>query len=232
MNNERRKILLVEDDPSLGFVIKDNLAINNFDVVLCTDGEKAVDAFASQDFELCILDIMLPKLDGFSVAENIRTVNQEIPIIFLSAKSLSEDKLHGFKLGADDYITKPFSMEELLCRIEVFMKRSVKAKESTVWQIGEYSFNSDEISLKHQDQSIQLTRRESEILLFLCKNKNAVVKREEILMKIWGDDDYFKGRSLDVFISKLRKYLSNDPKVDIANYHGIGFKLEVNQVSN
>ncbi|MEQ6119598.1 response regulator transcription factor [Reichenbachiella sp. MALMAid0571] len=225
---KQNKILLVEDDPALGFVIKDNLMMNNFAVELCDNGELALEAFENGVFELCILDIMLPKIDGFAVAERIRSKNKQIPIIFLSAKSLNEDKIAGFKLGADDYITKPFSMEELICRIEVFLKRSSpNADLQNVWEIGNYTFNNSEISLKYKDELIQLTRRESELLQFLCENKEVVTKREEILMKLWGEDDYFKGRSLDVFISKLRKYLSKDPKVDIINYHGVGFKLEI-----
>lgn len=223
-----KKILLVEDDPTLGFVVKDNLAQHNYEVQLCEDGELALKAFENGVFELCILDIMLPKIDGFAVAEKIRSKNKQIPIIFLSAKSLNEDKIAGFKLGADDYITKPFSMEELICRMEVFLKRSsANADLQNVWEIGNYTFNNAEISLKYKDELIQLTRRESELLQFLCENQEVVTKREEILMKLWGEDDYFKGRSLDVFISKLRKYLSKDPKVDIINYHGVGFKLEV-----
>ncbi len=223
-----KKILLVEDDPTLGFVVKDNLIQHNYEVQLCEDGELALEAFENGVFELCILDIMLPKIDGFAVAEKIRSKNKQIPIIFLSAKSLNEDKIAGFKLGADDYITKPFSMEELICRMEVFLKRSsANADLQNVWEIGDYIFNNSEISLKYKDELIQLTRRESELLQFLCENKEVVTKREEILMKLWGEDDYFKGRSLDVFISKLRKYMSKDPKVDIINYHGVGFKLEI-----
>ena len=223
-----KKILLVEDDPTLGFVVKDNLIQHNYEVQLCEDGELALKAFENGVFELCILDIMLPKIDGFAVAEKIRSKNKQIPIIFLSAKSLNEDKIAGFKLGADDYITKPFSMEELICRMEVFLKRSsANADQQNVWEIGNYTFNNAEISLKYKDELIQLTRRESELLQFLCENQEVVTKREEILMKLWGEDDYFQGRSLDVFISKLRKYLSKDPKVDIINYHGVGFKLEI-----
>lgn len=223
-----KKILLVEDDPTLGYVIKDNLEVNNYDVELCTDGQQALESFEKESFELCILDIMLPKLDGFELARQIRQHNKDIPIIFLSAKSLNEDKITGFKIGADDYITKPFSMEELICRMEVFLKRTSNGSEpNRVWTIGEYTFDSADISLKHRNLSFQLTRRESELLQFLCENRETVTKREEILLKVWGDDDYFKGRSLDVFISKLRKYLSEDKNVDIINFHGVGFKLEV-----
>lgn len=228
MSREPKKILLVEDDPTLGFVIKDNLEMNNYNVDLCEDGEQALKAFENERFELCILDIMLPKLDGFGLAKKIRKYNKEIPIIFLSAKSLNEDKITGFKIGADDYITKPFSMEELICRMEVFLKRASPVSDTPkVWEIGEYIFDSAGIALKHGDRSFQLTRRESELLRFLCENRETVTKREDILLKVWGDDDYFKGRSLDVFISKLRKYLSEDKNVDIINFHGVGFKLEV-----
>jgi len=230
MNMKSKKILLVEDDPNLGFVIKDNLVINSFDVDLCGDGELGLASFEKNHFDLCILDIMLPKMDGLMLAQKIRDQNQNIPIIFLTAKSLSQDKIAGFKLGADDYITKPFSMEELICRIEVFLKRSrsqVEPKSS--WQLGEYLFNYSDLSLSQNGIIQKLTRRESDLLLYLCENQNVVTKREDILLKIWGDDDYFKGRSLDVFISRLRKYLSDDPKIDIINYHGVGFKIEIKE---
>lgn len=225
-----RKILLVEDDESLGFVTKDSLENKGFEVHLSTDGMAALEVFKAGTFDICLLDVMLPKLDGYSLAKEIRDSNQLIPIIFLTAKGLQEDKLHGFKLGADDYITKPFSMDELVFRIEVFLKRvnlSDSSVEQTLFQIGSYSFDYDSFSLERNGTKKKLTRREADILCHLASKPSTLVKREEILMAIWGDDDYFKGRSLDVFISKLRKYLNEDDRIEIENYHGVGFKLRV-----
>ena len=221
-----KKILLVEDDESLGFVTKDNLDLKGYDVCWCKDGKEAWSAFQKVKFDLCLLDIMLPKLDGMTLATNIRNVNTIVPIIFLTAKSLQDDKLAGFEIGADDYITKPFSVEELIYRIEVFLKRSRVIEEKVgIQKIGNFKFDAGSFLLTNGTNTRKLTRRESEILQFLLQRKNEIVKREEILMTIWGDDDYFKGRSLDVFISKLRKYLADDPDIDIENFHGIGFKL-------
>lgn len=221
-----KRILLVEDDESLGFVTKDNLDIKGYQVNWCKDGKEAWSTFQKEKFDLCLLDIMLPKLDGMTLAKNIRKTNTIVPIIFLTAKSLQDDKLAGFEIGADDYITKPFSVEELVYRIEVFLKRSrIIEPVMGTQEIGIFDFDAKSFELKHNTDVRKLTRRESEILQFLIERKNEIVKREEILMSIWGDDDYFKGRSLDVFISKLRKYLSEDPNIDIENYHGIGFKL-------
>lgn len=225
---EKKKILLVEDDESLGFVIKDNLAINGYDVILCEDGLKGLETYKTSSFDLCILDIMLPYVDGFDIAKSIRLMDKNIPILFLSAKSLQEDKIEGLKIGADDYITKPFSMEELLLRIEVFLKRTKKENANNhPINIGIFEFNPQELYLEALGNKKSLTRKESDLLKYLCQYKNVVRKREEILIDLWGDDDYFKGRSLDVFISKLRKYLKTDPNIDIINYHGVGFKLEI-----
>jgi len=225
---ESKKILLVEDDKNLGFVIKDNLSVNGYEVTLCEDGLSGLEIFEAEVFDLCILDIMLPYLDGFNLAKSIRKCDKEIPILFLSAKSLQEDKIEGFKIGADDYITKPFSMEELLLRIEVFLKRTKKEQESNEpISIGKFSFHPQELFIELEGEKKGLTRKESDLLRYLCKHKNVVRKREEILIDLWGDDDYFKGRSLDVFISKLRKYLKEDDHVDIINFHGVGFKLDV-----
>jgi DNA-binding response OmpR family regulator len=225
-----KKILLVEDDPSLGFVIKDNLSIKGYDVTLCKDGEEGGTSFQNDSFSLCIFDIMLPKKDGFSLAREVREKNKNIPIIFLTAKSMMEDKLEGFQTGADDYITKPFSLDELYYRIEVFLRRTSEAKvenTSSVFEIGEYTFDYSRLIIRRNKSEKSLTQKEAEVLKVLCNNRDRVLKREEILNQIWGDDDYFMGRSLDVFISKLRKYLKDDEAIHIVNYHGVGFRLEV-----
>jgi DNA-binding response OmpR family regulator len=225
-----RKILLVEDDPSLGFVIKDNLSLKGYAVTLCKDGEEGENTFHQQPFHLCILDVMLPKKDGFSLARSIREKNQEIPILFLTAKSMTEDKLLGFQSGADDYITKPFSLEELFYRIEVFLRRSanqVAPQDDKVFNVGEFAFDPSSFTLKNTTSEKTLTQKEAEVLKLLYQNRDRVLKREEILKHVWGDDDYFMGRSMDVFISKLRKYLKDDPTIQIVNYHGVGFRLEM-----
>lgn len=228
---DKAKILLVEDDANLGFVIKDNLKHKGYDVKLCRDGAEGDQVFAESQFDLCILDVMLPKLDGFSLARSIRQRNTHVPILFLTAKAMVEDRLEGFNTGADDYIIKPFSLEELFCRVEVFLKRTknqtAQSENSKLIPIGQFEFDCSNFILKNQGSQKALTSREAEILKQLCFNKNKLIKREELLMAVWGDDDYFLGRSLDVFISKLRKYLKDDPAVQIVNYHGVGFKLEV-----
>jgi len=228
------KILLVEDDPNLGFVVKDNLMLRGYDVTLCKDGEQGEREFLSNNFQLCILDVMLPRKDGFSLARTIRTTNTDVPILFLTAKSMVGDKLEGFGTGADDYITKPFSLEELYCRLEVFLKRGKTetiGTQSHLLSIGAYQFDSTNFKLIFQNKEKILTSREAEILKHLYHSRDRVLKREEILLAVWGDDDYFLGRSLDVFISKIRKYLKEDPRVQIINFHGVGFKLEI-QTSN
>jgi DNA-binding response OmpR family regulator len=222
------KILLVEDDPSLGFVVKDNLSLQGYDVTLCKDGVEGEQEFMKRPFNICVLDVMLPKKDGFALARSIREKNSDVPIIFLTAKAMTDDKLEGFGTGADDYMTKPFSLEELYCRIEVFLKRSNGSpKESTgALPIGQYQFDTANFTLKHKNEERVLTSREAEILKQLYLHRDRVLKREEILLAVWGNDDYFLGRSLDVFISKIRKYLKDDPNVQITNFHGVGFKLE------
>lgn len=223
-----KRILLVEDDESLGFVIKDSLENKSYSVNLCSDGEAGFQAFDTGSFDLCILDVMLPKLDGFSLAEKIRRRSKMIPIIFLTAKGMQEDKLEGFKIGGDDYMTKPFSMDELIYRIEVFLRRGHPGQiDNSKRTLGKYSFDLNSFTLGTDNYKQKLTRREAEILQYLTDRLDTLVKREELLIALWGDDDYFKGRSLDVFISKLRKYLKEDEKVDIENYHGVGFKLVV-----
>jgi DNA-binding response OmpR family regulator len=222
----RARILLVEDDPNLGFVIKDNLQVKGYEVVLRQDGDSAETAFAQDEFDVCILDIMMPKKDGFAVARHIREKNKHVPILFVTAKTMLEDKIEGFRSGGDDYITKPFSMEELCMRIEVFLKRTAAPKE-TVVTLGNYLFDRQNLMLRHPAGVKTLTQKESDVLSLLCRHRDRVLKREEILKEVWGDDDYFLGRSMDVFISKLRKYLRDDPAVQIVNYHGVGFRLEV-----
>lgn len=227
--SHQKKILLVEDDPSLGFVIKDNLTIKGYDVTLCTDGQQGEETFKNGSFDLCIFDVMLPKKDGFSLARTVRETNREIPILFLTAKAMTEDKLAGFQTGADDYITKPFSLDELVFRIEVFLRRSssAPAADEKVYRVGQYEFDPLNLVLRNQAYEKTLTQKEAEVLKLLYKNRDRVLKREEILNEVWGDDDYFMGRSMDVFISKLRKYLKEDPAIQIVNYHGVGFRLEV-----
>jgi DNA-binding response OmpR family regulator len=222
------KILFVEDDPSLGFVVKDNLLLKGYDVTLCKDGAEGEQEFSRKLFDLCVLDVMLPKKDGFALARTIRERNAHVPIIFLTAKAMVEDKLEGFGTGGDDYITKPFSLEELYCRIEVFLKRSNATQNNTLGAlpIGEYQFDTANFTLRHKKEERTLTSREAEILKQLYIHRDRVLKREEILLAVWGNDDYFLGRSLDVFISKIRKYLKDDPNVQIINFHGVGFKLE------
>jgi DNA-binding response OmpR family regulator len=223
----QKKILLVEDDPSLGFVIQDNLILKGYEVVRCTDGVQGENAFNSAPFNLCILDVMLPKKDGFDLARTIRKTNKDIPIIFLTAKAMLDDKLAGFETGADDYMTKPFSLEELFYRIEVFLKRSNFSSPEAAFNVGQFQFDPFSFTLKHNNLEKTLTQKEAEVLKLLYRNRDRVLKREEILTHVWGDDDYFMGRSMDVFISKLRKYLKNDPDIQIVNYHGVGFRLEI-----
>ena len=223
-----KKILLVEDDPSLGYVIQDNLALKGYDVTCCKDGEEGQEAFFNGAFDLCILDVMLPKKDGFSLAAAIREKNKEVPILFLTAKTMVEDKLKGFQTGGDDYITKPFSLEELFYRVEVFLRRTRNvSQEEAVFKVGQFQFDPFSFTLRHNGNEKTLTQKEAEVLKLLYTNRDRVLKREEILTHVWGTDDYFMGRSMDVFISKLRKYLKTDPDIQIVNYHGVGFRLEI-----
>jgi DNA-binding response OmpR family regulator len=221
-------ILVVEDDPGLGFVIQDNLKQRGYQVSLGRDGEEGLAMFRENDFHLCILDVMMPKKDGFTLAREIRAQNRDIPILFLTAKSMNEDKLEGFRSGADDYITKPFSLEELLFRIEVFLKRRKPVEVlDKIISLGNYQFDHANFKLCRNGREKTLTSREAAVLQLLFQHRDRVLKRDEILKAVWGDDDYFMGRSMDVFISKLRKYLKDDPGVQIVNYHGVGFKLEL-----
>jgi DNA-binding response OmpR family regulator len=202
---------------------------NNYEVVHCSNGEMAIEAFKNQTFDICIFDIMMPKTDGFELAENIRKSNTDIPIIFLSAKTLKEDRLKGLRLGADDYLVKPFSIEELLLKIEIFLKRSRKniPIEKNIYTVGKYQFDNKNFIVFNDSEKISLTQRESDLLKLFLDNKNMVLKREEILKSLWGNDDYFMGRSLDVFISRLRKILANEKGIAIENLHGIGFRFSV-----
>lgn len=222
---EKAQLLLVEDDDSLGFIITDNLVMKGYAVDLFTDGENGWKAFKAKKYDLCILDVMLPKKDGFTLIENIRKQNQQVPVLFLTAKAGQKDKLEGFKKGADDYITKPFSIEELIYRVEVFLKRSSKNTSQTVFQIGAYTFNAVNLILEWENKQTTLTQKEADLLKLFCRNREQLIKRDEILKSVWGNDDYFLGRSLDVFISKLRKYLKEDKNIEIVNQFGIGFRM-------
>lgn len=221
-----RKILLVEDDPALGYVIRDGLASRGFDVTWCADGIEGHQAFAGGSFDLCLLDVMLPRKDGFALAQDIRKTDPSIPILFLTAKSMLEDKISGFTAGGDDYLVKPFSMEELVLRMEVFLRRTAPSPAEEVISLGGYRFDPRNLTLHHPAGDKVLTQKEADVLSMLSRHRDRVLKREEILKKVWGNDDYFLGRSLDVFISKLRKYLKEDPSLEIVNYHGVGFRLE------
>lgn len=228
MNNTKLKILLAEDDLNLGMLLVDYLETEGFDVKLCKDGELALKAFKNDMFCLCLLDVMLPKMDGFSIAKEIRITNKNIPIIFITAKSLKEDKLKGYDTGADDYITKPFDEEELLWKIKALIRRTPADKKSNATDIislGRYTFDFQNQSLTIGDKTKRITEKESEILKYLSDNRNKVVKREDLLKNLWGENDYFLGRSLDVFITKIRKYLKEDPNLNIENVFGVGFIL-------
>lgn len=222
------KILLVEDDENLGFVIKDNLEEAGFEVDLQNDGNKGLKSFESNTYDIAILDVMLPELDGFTLSEKIKAQNLDFPIIFLTAKSLNEDRIKGLKLGADDYIAKPFNMEELVLRIEAILKRVGKNSVTTAnSNIGKYIFDSKNLKLIFENADQSLTNKESELLKLLIEHKNQTISREKLLIALWGHNDYFKGRSMDVFITRLRKYLSNDASIKITNVHGVGFRLEM-----
>ncbi|MCX2478713.1 response regulator transcription factor [Pedobacter sp. MC2016-15] len=230
-----KKILLVEDDPNLGMLLQDYLQLKGkFEIVLCVDGEEGLRAFNKQNFDLCILDVMMPKKDGFALGKEIRKMNESVPIIFATAKAMMEDKASAYDLGGDDYITKPFRIEELLLRINALLKRAsvkeVKPVEpvQSQFQIGNYTFDYTTQMIQHNGQQQKLSTKEAELLQLLCLKQNAVLTREEALLSIWHDDNYFNGRSMDVFLSKLRKYLKEDPKVEILNVHGKGYKLLVN----
>lgn len=229
-NNTR--LLLAEDDPNLGNLLSEYLSAKGFDVTLCKDGDEGLKAFSQNTFDFIILDVMMPLKDGFTLAREIRNVNKDVPILFLTAKSMKADTLKGFELGGDDYVTKPFSMEELLVRVNAILRRSGQAQEEEEqleFNIGKYTFNHRNQKLVIDDKEIALTTKENELLHLLCKSMNDVMERNFALNAIWGDDDYFKGRSMDVYIAKLRKHLSLDSNIEIVNVHGRGFKLLVNE---
>lgn len=227
----KAKILLVEDDTNLGFVIADQLKSEGYQVVLCSNGQEGHVRFTEDQFHLCIFDVMMPKKDGFTLAKEIRKINTDTPILFLTAKSMTEDKVAGFNAGGDDYLTKPFSFEELSVRVKALLRRVNihEDPEERLIPLGNYLFDTENFTLKHPDFEKTLTKKEAMVLKMLCKFKNQVVARETILTAVWGQDDYFAGRSMDVFITKLRKYLSCDQQISISNIHGIGFKLEVRE---
>lgn len=223
------KLLVAEDDPNLGTILKAYLTQKGYTVFLATDGQAALDVYRDENVDACVLDVMMPIKDGFTVAKEIRRVDKRVPVLFLTAKSLEADKLKGFEIGADDYITKPFSMEELLARINATIRRSFDENkpENNVFNIGNYTFdyNHQVLSLNGDDR--RLTSKESELLRLFCINFNQLIDRTSTLQKIWKDDSYFAARSMDVYITKLRKYLKGDPQVQIVNVHGVGFKLTV-----
>jgi two-component system, OmpR family, response regulator len=222
------KLLLVEDDPNLGLLLKEYLLAKNFDVTLSTNGEDGYNSFKNGRFQFVILDVMMPKKDGFSLAEDIRGIDKQVPILFLTAKSMKEDTLKGFNVGADDYMTKPFSMEELLARITAILRRAnVSEENESTYAIGKFTFLPLEQRLQLGAQTTKLTTKESDLLTLLCKNKNGILERNHALKAVWGDDNYFNGRSMDVYIAKLRKYLKEDPSIEIINVHGKGFKFLV-----
>jgi DNA-binding response OmpR family regulator len=226
------RILYVEDDLTLSFVTRDNLERAGYTIDSCEDGITAYEKIANGNYDMYILDVMLPKIDGYTLARRIREKNEAVPILFLSAKSTLDDKLYGLQLGADDYITKPFSIEELILKIEVFLKRSSidssRLQKDTIYHLGAIAFSYSGLQLSHGKENHSLTHREAELLAYLCDHKGTILKREDILNKVWGNDHFFSSRSLDVFISRLRKLLKSDPKVKIENIHNIGYRLVIN----
>lgn len=230
---KKAKILLVEDDPNLSLVLTDYLEMLDYEIFHAKDGADGYRAFKTKSFDLIILDIMMPKKDGFTLAEEIRSTNSQVPIIFLTAKSMKDDRIKGFQVGGDDYITKPFSTEELSLRISAILKRTqvnlldTVQENDDIYMIGQYSFDYKNMLLKIGENKRTLTRKEASLLKLLCLHKNKLLPREKALTTIWGENDYFIGRSMDVFIAKLRKYLKEDPAISITNVHGTGFKLEV-----
>ncbi len=236
MTFQGEKILLVEDDQTLNFIIRDNLEQNGYVVTSVEDGVAAIKIFKSDSFSLCLLDVMLPKKDGFTLAREIRKLDDHVPIIFLTARSMTEDRITGLTIGGDDYITKPFSMEELLLKIRIFLKRSINpidaSTEKNFYKVGKFNFFFESLILDSSEERKTLTYKEAELLRYFCDNPNKVLSRSDILKQVWGSDDYYLGRSLDVFISRLRKYLSADENIKILNLHGIGFRFNAPIVKN
>ena len=223
------KLLLAEDDLQLGFIIRDNLEEAGFEVINCPDGEIAWEYYQKKNPDLCILDVNMPYKDGFAVAKKIRQKSDVVPILFLTAKSLEEDKLKGFAAGADDYIVKPFSMKELLSRINVFLRRNKMFIQENLasYKVGRFTFTPGELRLKNGGEIISLTQREKDLLEFLCQHPNMVLKREDILSNVWGKNDFFLGRSMDVFITRLRRHLQAEPAVSIETIHGVGYRFTI-----
>ena len=234
MNDDKLKILLCEDDENLGMLLREYLQAKGFVAELCADGEAGFKAFLKSKFDICVLDVMMPKKDGFTLAQEIRSANTDVPIIFLTAKTLKEDILEGFKLGADDYITKPFSMEELVFRIEAILRRTKgkKSRESTVYRLGQFTFDTQKQLLQIGEKQTKLTTKENELLALLCSHSNEILQRDFALKTIWIDDNYFNARSMDVYITKLRKHLKDDPQIEIINIHGKGYKLITPEVDD
>jgi len=222
------KILLAEDDENLGLLLKEYLIAKGYDTDLFPDGETAYHGFMRNQYNVCLLDVMMPKKDGFTLAKDIRMINADIPVIFLTAKNLKEDVIEGFKIGADDYMTKPFSMEELIFRIEAILRRissENQPNDQNIYKIGVYTFDVRKQILSHENDEVKLTTKESELLRLLVANANKVLERNYALKAIWIDDNYFNARSMDVYITKLRKHLKDDTSVEIINVHGKGYKL-------
>ena len=224
---EKNRILLCEDDENLGMLLREYLQAMGYNAELCPDGESGYRAFVRERYDLCVLDVMMPKKDGFSLGQDIRRINAEVPIIFLTAKTMKEDILEGFKIGADDYMTKPFSMEELVSRIEAILRRvrGKKTKETTLYKVGLFEFDTQKQTLAIGDKTTKLTTKENELLALLCSHANELLQRDFALKTIWIDDNYFNARSMDVYITKLRKLLKDDDQVGILNIHGRGYKL-------
>ena len=235
----KTKVLLVEDDRIIAKLVKKYLDIRGYDVIYCDNGKAGINAFSGNSFDLCIFDVMMPYKDGFTLAQEVRNIDEYVPILFITSKTMTKDKIKAFKIGADDYITKPFDMEELLLRIEVILKRQqskpkappAEDDDNVKLKIGRYilDFPYQKLYLEDQEEPRKLTTREAELLRFLFKHRNDLIRREFILQEIWGDDDYYKGRSLDVFMSRLRKYLRDDTSIQIINVHAIGFKFIVGE---
>ena len=225
-------ILFAEDDSSLAFIVKDTLEDEGYKVVHCADGQTAIDSFDKTKFDICLLDIMMPNKDGYTVAKKIRKLTDVMPILFLSTKNQEEDRLKGYDTGADDYISKPFSMPELLKKIEVFLRRSKKLHAETKedFLIGNIIFSFVNLKITTPTETVSITQKEADLLKFFCEHQNMVVKREEVLLNVWGKDDFFLGRSMDVFISKLRKYLKPETGIVIETIHGLGFRFSVPEV--
>lgn len=236
-NNKNRlaRILLVEDDPNLSEVIRDFLEMQGYEILCAFDGEEGLTKFYRNNIDLCLVDVMMPKKDGFGLVEEIRKLNDDVPVIFITARSMKEDRIHGFKVGCDDYLAKPFSTEELELRIHAILKRcqtrpyEFRNGDKEIYSIGKYTFDYSNMMLRLGDSEQRLTKKEADLLHLLVINKNQLLKRDLALKMVWGDDDYFIGRSMDVFITKLRKHLREDTAIRIINFHGNGFVLEVKE---